>query len=128
MRQKIRHANKLLQQPNTYLHRIGPAETSSCSNGESESQEDIFNLVLDCPVFDSIHLTIFGHSLTTLDLWSRPWGGGLSDYWDSTVLIRALIPRNESSTPTTATTFIRDLSCKMWWKDCNVINFYLLRL
>ena len=32
----------------TYLHRIGRAETPSCSNCGSESQ-DIFHLVLDCP-------------------------------------------------------------------------------
>ena len=57
----------------SYLHRIGRAETSLCSNCGSESQ-DIFHLMLDFPVLDSLCPAIFGHSLTILGLWSRPWG------------------------------------------------------
>ena len=34
---------------NSYLHRVGRAETPSCSNCGSESQ-DLSHLVLDCPV------------------------------------------------------------------------------
>ena len=57
----------------TYLHRVGQAETPSCSNCGSESQ-DLFHFVLDCPVLDPICRAIFGHSLFILDLCSRPWG------------------------------------------------------
>ena len=31
-------------------------------------------LVLDCPVLDHLHRAIFGHTLSLLDLWFRPWG------------------------------------------------------
>ena len=58
---------------NSYLHRIGRAETHSCSNCGSESQ-DLSHLVLDCPVLDPLRRAIFGHTLSLLDLWSRPWG------------------------------------------------------
>ena len=53
---------------NSYLHRVGRAETPSCSNCGSESQ-NLSHLVLDCPV----RRVIFGHTLSLLDLWSRPW-------------------------------------------------------
>ena len=56
----------------TYLHRVGRAETPSCRNCCSELQE-LFHLVLGCPVIDPTRLPIFGHSLSILDLWSRPW-------------------------------------------------------
>ena len=58
---------------NSYLHRVGQAETPSCSNCGSESQ-DLSNLVLDCFVLDHLHWAIFGHTLSLLDLWSCPWG------------------------------------------------------
>ena len=58
---------------NSYLHRVGRAETPSCSNCGSESQ-DLSHLVLDCPVLDHLRRAIFGHTLSLLDLWSRPWG------------------------------------------------------
>ena len=58
---------------NSYLHRVGRAETPSCSNCSSESQ-DLSHLVLDCPVLDHLRRAIFGHTLSLLDLWSRPWG------------------------------------------------------
>ena len=57
---------------NSYLHRVGPAETPSCSNCGSESQ-NLSHLVLDCPVLDHLRRTIFGHTLSLLDLWSHPW-------------------------------------------------------
>ena len=60
---------------NSYLHRFGRAETSSCSNYGSEPQ-DLSHLVLDCPVLDHLRRAIFGHTLSLLDLWSRPWGIG----------------------------------------------------
>ena len=58
---------------NSYLHRVGRAETPSCSNCGSESQ-DLSHLVLDCPVLDHLRWVIFGHTLSLLDLCSRPWG------------------------------------------------------
>ena len=58
---------------NSYLHRVGRAETSSCSNCGSEPQ-DLSHLVLDCPVLDHPRRAIFGHTPSLLDLWSRPWG------------------------------------------------------
>ena len=57
---------------NSYLHRVGQAEIPSCSNCGSESQ-DLSHLVLDCPVLDHLRRAIFGHTLSLLDLWSRPW-------------------------------------------------------
>ena len=58
---------------NSYLHRVGRAETLSCSNCGSEPQ-DLSHLVLDCPVLDPLRRAIFGHTPSLLDLWSRPWG------------------------------------------------------
>ena len=58
---------------NSYLHRVGRAETSSCSNCGSESQ-DLSHLVLDCPALDHLRRAIFGDTPSLLDLWSRPWG------------------------------------------------------
>ena len=58
---------------NSYLHRVGRAETPSCSNCGSEPQ-DLSHLVLDCPVLDPLRRAIFGHTPSLLDLWSRPWG------------------------------------------------------
>ena len=57
----------------TYLHRVGRAETPSCSNCGSKSQ-DLSHLVLDCPVLDHLHWAIFSHTLSLLDLWSCLWG------------------------------------------------------
>ena len=45
---------------NSYLHRVGRAETPSCSNCGSEPQ-DLSHLVLDCPVLDPLRR-------------ARPWG------------------------------------------------------
>ena len=45
---------------NSYLHRVGRAETFSCSNCGSEPQ-DLSHLVLDCPVLDPLRR-------------ARPWG------------------------------------------------------
>ena len=56
---------------NSYLHRVGRAETPSCSNCGSEPQ-DLSHLVLDCPVLDPLRRAIFGHTPSLLDLWSRP--------------------------------------------------------
>ena len=58
---------------NSYLHRVVRAETPSCSNCGSESQ-DLSHLVLDCPALEYLHRAIFVHTLSLLDLWSRPRG------------------------------------------------------
>ena len=88
---------------NSYLHRVGRAETPSCSNCGSEPQ-DLSHLVLDCPVLDPLRRAIFGH---TLLFWtSGPVRGESPDYWDSAELIRAPIPRNGSGKTTTTTMFI----------------------
>ena len=58
---------------NSYLHRVGRAETPSCSNCGFELQ-DLSHFVLDCPVLDHLCRAIFGHTLSLLDFWSRPWG------------------------------------------------------
>ena len=60
---------------NSYFHRIGQAETPSCSNCGFKSQ-DLSHLMLDCPVLDHLHQAIFSHTLSLLDLWSCPWGVG----------------------------------------------------
>ena len=82
----------------TYLHRVGRAETPSCSNCGSKSQ-DLSHLVLDCPVLNHLRGATFGHSLSILDLWSRPWGVARL----LGLLIRAPIPRNGSGKSTTTT-------------------------
>ena len=58
---------------NSYLHRVGRAETPSCSNCGSESQ-NLSHLLLDYRALDHLRRAIFGHFLSILDLWSRPWG------------------------------------------------------
>ena len=57
----------------TLISTVHRAETPSCSNCGSEPQ-DLSHLVLDCPVLDPLRRAIFGHTLSLLDLWSRPWG------------------------------------------------------
>ena len=57
----------------SYLHRIGKAETPSCSACGSTTQ-DTTHLVLNCPALDSLRMAIFGHTNNITDLWSRPWG------------------------------------------------------
>ena len=88
---------------NTYLHRVGQAETPSCSSCGSESQ-DISHLAsrADCPVLDHLRRAIFGHFSP---FWTfGPVRGVSSDYWDSAGLIRSPIPRNGSGKLTTTTT------------------------
>ena len=58
---------------NSYLHRVSRAETPSCSNCGSKSQ-NLSHLVLDCPVLDHLHRAIFGHTLSLLDFWSPSVG------------------------------------------------------
>ena len=57
----------------SYLHRISRKENSACS-ACGHSLQDLNHLLLDCPAFEPIRKSIFGSSLSILDLWSRPWG------------------------------------------------------
>ena len=86
---------------NSYLHRVGRAETPSCSNCGSEPQ-DLSHLVLDCPVLDPLRRAIFGHTLSLLDLWSRPWG--VARLLGFRGIDPHPIPRNGSGKTTTTTT------------------------
>ena len=56
----------------TYLSRIGRIENPSCSACGHRSQ-DTSHLILHCPATDSLRRSLFGHSLSLYDLWSRPW-------------------------------------------------------
>ena len=57
----------------SYLSRIGKIENAFCSTCRHTSQ-DTSHLILRCPATDSLHCSLFGDSLSLLDLWSRPWG------------------------------------------------------
>ena len=57
----------------SYLSRIGRIENPSCSACEHSSQE-ISHLILHSPTTDSLRRSLFGHSLSLYDLWSRPLG------------------------------------------------------
>ena len=52
----------------SYLHRIIWKENSDCSVCGHPLQD------LDCPASEPLRKSIFGSSLSVLDLWSRPWG------------------------------------------------------
>ena len=81
----------------TNLHRVGRAETPSCSNCGSESQYLLPALYLTLCVYAS-------SAIPFLFLTSGPIPGGLPDYWDPAELIRVFISRNGSGKPTTTTT------------------------
>ena len=66
------HGRSLLL--SSYLHRISRKENSACS-ACGHPLQDLNHLLLDCPASDSLRKSIFGSSLSILDLWSRPWGG-----------------------------------------------------
>ena len=56
-----------------YLHRISRKENSDCS-ACGHPLQDLNHLLLDCPASEHLRKSIFGSSLSILDLWSRPWG------------------------------------------------------
>ena len=56
----------------SYLHRISQKENSACSTCGHPLQ-DLNHLLLDCPASEPLRKSIFGSSLSILDLWSRPW-------------------------------------------------------
>ena len=55
-----------------YLSRMGIIENPSCS-ACGHSFQDVSHLILHCPATDSLRRSLFGHSLSLHDLWSRPW-------------------------------------------------------
>ena len=65
------HGHSLLL--SSYLHRISRKENSACS-ACGHPLEDLNHLLLDCPASEPLRKSIFGSSLSILDLWSRPWG------------------------------------------------------
>ena len=56
----------------SYLHRISRKENSDCS-ACGHPLQDLNHLLLDCPASGPLRKSIFGSSLSILDLWSRPW-------------------------------------------------------
>ena len=65
------HGHSLLL--SSYLYRISRKENSACS-ACGHSLQDLNHLLLDCPATEPLRKSIFGSSLSILDLWSRPWG------------------------------------------------------
>ena len=65
------HGHSLLL--SSYLHRISRKENSDCS-ACGHPLQDLNHLLLDCPASEPLRKSIFGSSLSILDLWSRPWG------------------------------------------------------
>ena len=65
------HGHSLLS--SSYLHRISQKENSACS-ACGHPLQDLNHLLLDCPASEPLRKSIFGSSLSILDLWSRPWG------------------------------------------------------
>ena len=57
----------------SYLHRISQKENSACS-ACGHPLQDLNHLLLNCPASELLCKSIFGSSLSILDLWSRPWG------------------------------------------------------
>ena len=57
----------------SYLHRISRKENSA-SSASRHPLQDLNHLLLDCPASEPLRKSIFGSSLSILDLWSRPWG------------------------------------------------------
>ena len=67
------HGHSLLS--SSYLHRIGRKKNSACS-ACGHPLQDLNHFLLDCPASEPLRKSIFGSSLSILDLWSRPWGVG----------------------------------------------------
>ena len=57
----------------SYLHTISRKENFACS-ACGHPLQDLNYLLLDCPASEPLRKSIFGSSLSILDLWSRPWG------------------------------------------------------
>ena len=65
------HGHSLLL--SSYLHRINRKENSACS-ACGHPLQDLNHLLLNCPASEPLRKSIFGFSLSILDLWSRHWG------------------------------------------------------
>ena len=65
------HGHSLLL--SSYLHRISRKENSACS-ACGHPLQDLNHLLLDFPASEPLRKSIFGSSLSILELWSRPWG------------------------------------------------------
>ena len=65
------HGHSLLL--SSYLHRISPKENSACS-ACGHPLQDLNHLLLDCPASEPLRKSIFGSSLSILNLWFRPCG------------------------------------------------------
>ena len=65
------HGHSLLL--SSYLHRISRKENSDCSVCGHPLQ-NLNHFLLDCRASEPLRKSIFGSSLSILDLWSRPWG------------------------------------------------------
>ena len=57
----------------SFLRRISRKENSVCS-ACGHPLQDLNHLLLDCPASEPLRKSIFGSSLSILDLQSRPWG------------------------------------------------------
>ena len=84
------HGHSLLL--SSCLHRISRKENSDCSACVHPLQD--LNHLLDCPASEPLRKSIFGSSLSILDLWSRPWGV------DRLLGLRGVPPRPHPSTLT----------------------------
>ena len=65
------HGHSLLL--SSYLHRSSRKENSAC-RACGHPLQDLNHLLLDCPASEPFRKSIFGSSLSILDLWSRPEG------------------------------------------------------
>ena len=65
------HGHSLLL--SSYLHRISRKENSA-NSACGHPLQDLNHLLLDCPASEPLCKSIFGSSLSILDLWSKPWG------------------------------------------------------
>ena len=88
------HGHSLLL--SSYLHRISRKENSACS-ACGHPLQDLNHLLLDCPASEPLRKSIFGSSLSILDLWSLLWG--VPDCWVSAEFLRTPIPRKGSVVP-----------------------------
>ena len=92
------HGHSLLS---SYLHRISRKENSACSACGHPLQD--LNHVLDCPASKPLRKSVFGSSLSILDLWSRPWGVARLLGLCGVPSPLASIPRKGSGSTTTTT-------------------------
>ena len=108
------HGHSLLL--SSYLHRISRKESSACS-ACGHPLQDLNHLLLVCPASEPLRKSIFGSSLSILDL--CPDLGVWPDCWVSAEFLRAPIPRKGSGSTTTHHQFevsnvIRSRGRRIW--------------